>query len=201
MVERLGPGGEGRSVVMLAPPQEPPTRNVLPFIRKRPPGWPPPDTVMSSWARHIILCVDDAFPVGTVRSLEAAAPQDCFAIVDAALDVGQGSRYLWARPIREYLESEFFLPIDRDYEVIKFYLAPTHIHLLIREAEGFSLEAKVEYWKAMAVRGLSDPRDLDPRIWAPGYYDTVLMGPREIEAERMAIDLHRPRAPGEREGR
>jgi hypothetical protein len=170
---------------------EPRTGNVLAFNRNRSPRRPHSETHMSQWARHIIICVDDAFPAGTVRRLEAARPQDCFAIVDAALDVGEGARYLRAPRIWADLESELLSSRGRDYEVISFYIAPTHAHVLIREAEGFCLETTVERWKAEAIGDLSDPRALDRQIWAPGYFDTVLTDPREIEQTRTAILIHR----------
>jgi hypothetical protein len=141
-------------------------------------------------ARHVIICVEDAFPAGTVQSLEAAEPEDCFAIIDAALDVGQGSRFLRSPSIWSELRSEFASPSGGDYKVLAYHIAPTHAHVLIREAERFSLEATVERWKSVALSASSDRRGFNRWIWAPGYYDTTLQDPAEIEAARIAVNLH-----------
>ena len=84
--------------------------------------------------------------------------------------------------------------------MVAFYIAPTHAHVLITEAEGFCPAATVERWKSMAVRDLSPAGVFDRRIWAPGYFDTVLTDPREIEQARLAIVIHRGR-PSLGEGR
>ncbi len=139
--------------------------------------------------------MEDAFPAGTVLRLEAAEPRNCFAIIDAALDAGQGSRYLRSPSIWGELRSEFVAPLGGDYVVLAYHIAPTHAHVLLREAERFSLEATVERWKAVALAGSSDRRGHGRWIWAPGYYDTILQEPDEIEAARTTIDFHTPILP------
>jgi hypothetical protein len=178
--------------VSFASPEERSNTGVLTFIRRRPPQRPTAGTRWSQFARHVIICVEDAFPAGTVRSLEAAEPRDCFAIIDTALDVGQGSRFLRSPSIWSELRSEFVAPSGGDYKVIAYHIAPTHAHVLIREADRFSLEATVERWKSVALSGSSDRRGFDRWIWAPGYYDTTLHEPAEIEAARIAVNFHTP---------
>ena len=176
----------------LASPEGPPSTDVSTFIQRRPPQRPTAATRWSQVARHVIICVKDAFPSGTVRSLEAAEPRDCFAIIDTALDVGQGSRFLRSPSIWSELRSEFVSPSEGDYAVLAYHIAPTHAHVLFREAERFSLEATVERWKSVALSASNEPRGFARWIWAPGYYDTTLREPDEIEAARIAINLHTP---------
>jgi hypothetical protein len=159
--------------VTLAPPEEPPTRNVLPFNRKRPPHRFFPETGWS--VRHIIICVNDSFPAGTVQALQAARPQDCFALIDAALDAGRGTPYLAIPSICENLESEFLVATGADNQVITFCISPTHAHVLIKDTGDFSLDATV----------------------APGYYDTSIRDVRQIESVRMAIVVHEGRSPAD----
>jgi hypothetical protein len=179
----------------LASPEAPAIRDVLTFSRRRPPPPPAPETRWSERARHLIICVDDAFPVGTVDHLEAADPRDCFAIIDAALDAGQGSPYLRRPSICSELRSGFAPDSGADYDVLAYHIAPTHAHVLIREADRFSLDATVERWKVMALSTTRDRRAFERWIWAPGYYDTMLEDPAEIEAARVAIGFHAPRGP------
>jgi hypothetical protein len=195
VVERRESARESPPDVRLASPEEPQTRDVLTFSRRRPPRRPAPDIRWSDWARHVIICVDDAFPVGTVQSLDAADPEDCFAIIDTALDAGQGSRYLRSPSIWSELRAEFVQHGGPDYDVLAYHIAPTHAHVLIREAQRFSLDATVERWKAVALSTTSDRRAYGRWIWAPGYYDETLEDPAEIEAARIAIDFHTPGVP------
>jgi hypothetical protein len=146
---------------------------------------------LSNWARHVIICLDDAFPIGTVKSLKAAEARDCFAVIDAALDMGEGFPHLWAS-VRENLESEFLYLTRPDYEILTFHIEPAHAHVLIRQASAFALDATVERWKARAFLGTRFPPAFARNIWAPGYYDTVLTEPEAIEAARAAIDSHPP---------
>jgi len=193
VVQRLGHAQQGRPAVTLAPPQEPPTRNVLPFNRKGPPHRFLPETRWS--VRHIIICVNDSFPAGTVQALQAARPQDCFALIDAALDAGRGTPYLAIPSICENLESEFLVATGADNQVITFCISPTHAHVLIKDTGDFSLDATVERWKEGALNGWNGRRAPDERIWAPGYYDTSIRGARQIESVRMAIVVHEGRSP------
>jgi hypothetical protein len=135
--------------------------------------------------------VDDAFPAGTVKSLEAADAGDCFGVIDAALDVGDGFPHLWAS-VRENLESELIQSRGPDHEVITFHIEPAHAHILIRQSGVFPLDATVERWKAKALGGWRCRRPFVQNIWAPGYYDTVLTEPEDIETARIAIDSHAP---------
>jgi hypothetical protein len=146
---------------------------------------------LSTWARHVIICVNDAFPTGTLKSLEAADASDCFGVIDAALDVGEGFPHLWAS-VRKNLESEFMRSRSPDHEVITFHIEPAHAHILIRQSGAFSLDATVARWKAAALAGWRYPRAFVPDIWAPGYFDTVLTEPEDIETARIAIDSHAP---------
>jgi hypothetical protein len=170
--------------------EAPPASNVLPFGRRPPLHSPAPARELSTWARHIIICAQDAFPKGTVASLEWAKPADCFSVIDHALDASQGSPFLGSRATWVDLWSELNPSDGREYEVLAHHIAPTHIHVLIKEAEGFDLEATVDRWKAAA---LSDPncvRIPDRRFWAPGYYDTILEEAGEIDAARVTIGCH-----------
>jgi hypothetical protein len=134
--------------------------------------------------------MSDAFPLGTVRSLEAAKPAECFGVIDRSLDEGHGSERLCAPTVGADLWAELYGSDVADCEVLAHHVAATHIHVLIREGEAFDLETTVERWKAAA---LSDPRCRwipDRRFWAPGYFDAWLEDPAEIEAARLAIESH-----------
>ena len=144
----------------------------------------------SDYARHVIICVEDAFPAGTMARLEAAEPAQCFKVIDQALDAGEGSRYLKSPVVWRDLRAEFVAERDRDYTVLAYHIAPTHAHVLIREAPRFSLEATVERWKAVALAGSGDRMAFGKWIWAPGYYDQILREPSDIDAARVAIDFH-----------
>jgi hypothetical protein len=186
--------------VMPAPPDEPPPRDVLTFARNGPLRRSSANRRLLTWARHIILCVEDAFPSGTVQSLEAAEAGACFGVIDAALDVGQGYPHL-RFSVREDLEAQFIHSRGPDYEVITFHIAPTHAHVLIRQNDDFPLELTVDRWKKMAFAYSGHSPALAQRIWAPGYYDTVLTDADDIEAARVAIDSHEhPPQTGEDEG-
>jgi hypothetical protein len=158
LVQRQVSACKGRPVLSFASPEERSTPGVFTFSRRRPPKQPTAGARWSPLARHVIICVEDAFPSGTVRSLEAAEPRDCFAIIDTALDIGQGSRFLRSPSIWSELRSEFVAPSGGDYAVLAYHIAPTHAHVLIREADRFSLEATVERWKSVALTASSDRR-------------------------------------------
>lgn len=144
----------------------------------------------SDYARHVIICVENAFPSGTIARLEAAEPAQCFEVIDQALDAGEGSGYLKSPVVWRDLRAEFVSDADRDYAVLAYHIAPTHAHVLIREAPRFSLEATVERWKAVALTGAGDRMAFGKWIWAPGYYDQILCDVEAIEAARVAIDFH-----------
>lgn len=149
------------------------------------------DAIWSPGARHVTFCMGDVFPYGTVRRLMAAKGSACFGIIDSILDEDAGGALLLRAVVADALENALLESAGRDYQLLAWFIAPSHVHVLIREAASLDLAAMVERWKAAAFGAVEQRRLVLLSPWGPGYYDTHLSGVAEIAAAKRAIDHHR----------
>lgn len=110
--------------------------------------------------------------------------------LEALMDAGHGSALLRHREIAEAQVQIWRDDVPERYDLVAFVVMPTHVHLMLRLAEGHKLGATVRRWKlrmnnvvrhlreAGALGGVTPPYP----FWHDEYFDRDIRDERHFHA-------------------
>jgi REP element-mobilizing transposase RayT len=117
------------------------------------------------------------------------------ARLEALMDSGLGSCLL-RRPEAATCVIEAWREFDGErYDLIAWVVMPNHVHVLIREYEGYALGSVVQSWKSFTGRKLNLLSGSRGRIWSREYWDRFIRDPAHFDASVRYIE-HNPVAAG-----
>lgn len=133
-------------------------------------------------AQFITWRLADAVPRGLLRrwteELSVRPPEirraELFRQVEAALDLGHGSRLL-AEPANAGIIRDELLRGDGTlYELHAWVVMPTHVHCLITPLPDVELSEIVRQWKGRSSFQIGQLRTKSGPVWAPDYFDRFI---------------------------
>ena len=89
-------------------------------------------------------------------------------------DKGYGSCYLKFPIIYQLVESTFMRFNHVKYELISWVIMPNHVHLLIRQLNGYSIGEIVQSWKVYTAKMANKILNRQGKFWMNDYYDRYI---------------------------
>jgi len=134
--------------------------------------------------QHVVFRLEGSLPVATLDRLKA----DCKDqderrdVVHDELDRCNGPDWLrdaaCARIVCDALTH-----FDRDrYHLLAWCVMPNHVHVLMRQAEGWPLAAVVKSWKSFSARAINRALDRSGPLWAADYFDRYVRSDEQASA-------------------
>ncbi|WP_339932037.1 transposase [uncultured Brevundimonas sp.] len=122
--------------------------------------------------QHVTFRLHGTLPASVIRRLKAdTGGADYQAAVDEQLDSGAGPRWL-AIPDCAAIVADALRQFDGErYDLLAWCVMPNHVHVLIRQREGWPLGAVVKSWKAYTARMINRRLDRSGPFWAADYFD------------------------------
>lgn len=122
--------------------------------------------------QHVTFRLQGSLPAAVVERLKTEADgSDYRTAIDGELDKGFG--HLWlADPDCAALVVAALRKFDgQRYELLAWCVMPNHVHVLIRQAESWSLGPIVKSWKTYTARMINRRLERTGHLWAADYFD------------------------------
>ncbi|MBR6436604.1 MAG: transposase [Thermoguttaceae bacterium] len=108
-------------------------------------------------------------------------------LMDEWLNTGYGCGFLTAPDVYPIILEDWFHNNNSAYELLEWVIMPNHVHLLIRQYAGYSLQDIIHNWKGYSCRKIietasfkraiaNNPSFTSDSIWFPNYYDRAIRG-------------------------
>jgi REP element-mobilizing transposase RayT len=134
--------------------------------------------------QHVVFRLDGSLPASVVDRIRQA-PEDFNLAVDEALDSGEGPNWL-GDPFSADIVAEALTSFDGErYRLLAWAVMPNHVHVLIKQEDGWPLSTVVKSWKSFTARKINHHLGRTGAFWAPDYFDRFMRDDGQIAA---AID-------------
>lgn len=122
--------------------------------------------------QHVTFRLHGSLPASVIERLKAdASGPDYPAAVDDELDKGLGPLWL-ADPDCAAIVAAALRQFDgQRYQLLAWCVMPNHVHVLIRQVEGWSLGPIVKSWKTWTARVINRRLERTGPFWAADYFD------------------------------
>tara|TARA_R110002051_G_scaffold160835_4_gene232436 strand:- start:131 stop:763 length:633 start_codon:yes stop_codon:yes gene_type:complete len=122
--------------------------------------------------QHVTFRLHGSLPASVLQRLKADADgADYQAAVDEELDRGTGPLWL-ADPDCAVIVADALRQFDgQRYGLLAWCVMPNHVHVLIRQMEGWPLGTLVKSWKAYTARMINRQLERSGPFWAADYFD------------------------------
>ncbi len=103
--------------------------------------------------------------------------------IEQWLDAGYGSCTLTFPDIAKVIINSWNYYDGERYELINWVIMPNHVHILIKQKDGYLLGEIVHNWKSYSVREINRILSRDGQYWAPDYWDRYIRD--EVHFQRV----------------
>lgn len=147
--------------------------------------------------QHVTFRLHGSLPAAVVERLKAEVDgPDYHAAIDDELDKGLGQLWLAEPECAAIVVAALCLFDGQRYDLLGWCVMSNHVHVLIRQTEGWSLGQIVKSWKTYTARMINQRLERSGPLWAVDYFDrytrdeTQLIGTiRYIEANPVKAGL------------
>ena len=95
-------------------------------------------------------------------------------------DAGHGTCLL-AKPGHAALVEETLLLFDRDrYRLLEWCIMPNHVHAILSQVEGWTLDRVVKSWKSYTARKINEEEGKSGALWARDYHDRYIRDEKHL---------------------
>jgi REP element-mobilizing transposase RayT len=121
--------------------------------------------------QHVTFRLHGSLPASVVERLKADGGAAYLSAVDEELDRGLGPVWL-ADPECAAIVADALRQFDgQRYDLLAWCVMPNHVHVLIRQFEGWPLRKVVKSWKAYTARMINRRLERTGPFWAADYFD------------------------------
>lgn len=138
--------------------------------------------------QHVVFRLADSLPAKLLNELDRHAPSERIDAAEAALDAGIGSRAL-ARPVAaaEMIKALRYFDGQR-YALAAWCVMPTHVHVLVEQAEGWPFPHVVHGWKSFTAKAINRALGWNVPFWARNYFDRYMCSDEQLDTTRTYIE-------------
>ncbi len=147
--------------------------------------------------QHVTFRLHGSLPASVVASLKAGLDGDGYAAaIEAELDRGSGPNWLADSDCATIVATALREFDGERYDLLAWCVMPNHVHVLIRQREGWPLGRIVQSWKSYTARQINHRLARRGAFWAADYFDRyvrneeqLIGGIRYIEANPVKAGL------------
>ena len=123
-------------------------------------------------SQHVTFRLHGSLPASVVDRLKADGDGAAYSsAVDEELDRGNGPVWL-ADPACAAIVADALRQFDgQRYDLLAWCVMPNHVHVLIRQVEGWPLGAIVKSWKSYTAKMINRRLERSGPFWAADYFD------------------------------
>lgn len=123
--------------------------------------------------QHVVFRLHGSLPASLFERLrsEANPGDDHRFAVDQALDVGHGPTWLSDPTCADIVAKAMSESDGLKYELLAWCVMPNHVHVLIRQIEGWPLGRIIKSWKGYTARMINRHLGRSGTFWATDYFD------------------------------
>lgn len=131
--------------------------------------------------QHIVFRLADSLPARALAAV-AVAPKDVrLAKAEANLDRGFGSRALGNPRIAAPVATALQRFDGERHRLLAWCVMPTHVHVLVQQAEGWPLASVVHSWKSFAALQANRILGRSGSFWGRDYFDRAMRSDKQVE--------------------
>ena len=98
------------------------------------------------------------------------------------LDLGYGSCILAEPTVRSIVSGTLKYNDGKKYEILAYVIMPNHVHLLLRLADGVSINSVMQSIKGYSARIINRTTGHTGSVWMSEYFDKIIRGERHLSA-------------------
>ena len=96
--------------------------------------------------------------------------------IETYADAGHGACHLRDERIAAVVQNALLYFDGRRYQLLEWVVMPNHVHALIEEQDGHTLQSIVHSWKSFSAREANRILKRDGEFWQPEYFDRFIRG-------------------------
>jgi putative transposase len=127
--------------------------------------------------QHIIFGLNDGFRAPP-PSIEGASERAQWA--DREFDGGRGSRLLAKTQHAQTVQDCLLHGDGERYALAAWCVMPTHVHVVVEQAEGHTLSDVVQKWKSISAHAINKLEGRKGRLWQPEYFDRFMRSEQQF---------------------
>jgi len=131
--------------------------------------------------QHVTFRLHGSLPASVIDRLKADADEaDYLSAVDDELDRGLGRAWL-TDPDCAALVAEALRQFDgQRYDLLAWCVMPNHVHVVVRQVEGWPLGVVVKSWKSYTARMINRRLERQGPLWAADYFDRYVRNEEQL---------------------
>ena len=94
--------------------------------------------------------------------------------IESYLDNGLGRCELQETDVAKIVIENWLYWNHKKYELLNFVVMPNHVHLLIKQLEGHTLESILHSWKSFTSVAINKILHKSGAFWSPEYWDRYI---------------------------
>ena len=139
--------------------------------------------------QHVVFRVDGSLPASILDRIRKA-PEDFNLAVDEALDRGEGPDWLSDATCADIVAEALKFFDGERYRMLAWVVMPNHVHVLVKQMDGWPLSMMVKSWKSFTARKINRHLGRAGALWAPDYFDRFMRDEGQVIATMHYIEAN-----------